>query len=83
MATNTKKATPAADVLVSEIMPSAEDKTARVQVFLPKQEESGNAKIDQTETVTINGVSTRIPRGEYVSVPVPVYIQLRNRYPNI
>jgi hypothetical protein len=39
--------------------------------------------IDQTETVTINGVNTRIKRGEYVDVKVPVFLQLKQRFPSI
>lgn len=78
-----KKTAMTNDDLVAQIIPDCKDKTARVQVRLPKLEDDGKTKIDQTETVTINGRSYRIPRGEYVDVPVPVYMQLRNRYPDI
>lgn len=55
-----------------------------VRVFLPLQEEE-NAEIpsDQTEQVILNGSVTQIRRGEYVEVKVPVFMQLRQRYPNL
>ena len=57
----------------------------KVQVFIPPLEEDNpnNVKVDQHEHVTINGVTTLIKRGEYVEVPVPVYIQLKNKFPGI
>lgn len=55
-----------------------------VTVFIPLAEDtSSDIAVDQTETVVINGKVTRIRRGEYVSVKVPVFLQLRNRYPNL
>lgn len=78
----TKKTT-TNDALVAQIIPDAKDKIAKVSIKLPKLEDDGKAKVDQTETVTINGKTTRIRRGEYVDVPVPVYIQLKNKYPDI
>ena len=55
-----------------------------VRVFLPlKEDASSDLAIDQTETVTINGVNTRIKRGEYVDVKVPVFLQLKQRFPSI
>ncbi len=55
-----------------------------VRVFLPLLEEAGGeANIDQTENVIINGHVTQIRRGEYVEVKVPVFLQLKNRYPNL
>ena len=58
---------------------------AKVQVFIPPHEDDSpnNVKVDQYEHVTINGVTTLIKRGEYVEVPVPVYIQLKNKFPGI
>lgn len=79
----TKKTTTTNDALVAQIIPDAKDKIAKVSVKLPLLEDDGKAKVDQTETVTINGKTTRIRRGEYVDVPVPVYIQLKNKYPDI
>ena len=59
-----------------------------VDVFIPELEESGNGmKVDQYEHVTIaNEVKEtcyRVRRGERVSVPVPVYLALRAKYPKI
>ena len=55
-----------------------------VRVFIPKAEDQGSdIALDQTETVVINGKVTRIRRGEYVDVKVPVFLQLINRYPNL
>jgi len=58
---------------------------AKVQIFIPPHEDDNpnNVKVDQYEHVTINGVTTLIKRGEYVDVPVPVYIQLKNKFPGI
>lgn len=64
--------------------PKAEKKEPVVRVFIPLAEETGtDMKIDQNETVIINGKVTRIRRGEYVDVKVPVYMQLKHRYPNL
>lgn len=49
--------------------------------LLPEQEMG--LKVDQYEHVTINGKTTLIRRGEHVEVPVDVFIQLRNRFPNL
>lgn len=57
--------------------------SAKVTVFIPTAEDTSGVKIDQNEYVTINGTTTKIPRGEYVEVSVPVFMQLRNRYPNL
>ena len=60
-------------------------KEPTVRVFIPKLDESeyGDLKIDQAETVIINGKVTRIKRGEDVAVKVPVFMQLKQRYPNL
>ena len=60
-------------------------KEQRVRVYIPKreEEEGSNVKVDPYEHVTINGKTTLIRRGEYVDVTVPVYIQLKNKFPNI
>ena len=57
----------------------------RVRIFLPLPPESESGlKIDPYEHVTINGQNpVLIKRGEYVEVTVPVFEQLRKRYPNI
>ena len=55
-----------------------------VRVFLPPAEENGGeGKVDQTENVIINGKVTQIRRGEYVDVKVPVFLQLKQRYPGL
>ena len=56
---------------------------AKVSVLIPMTEEGDGAKEDQNEYVTVNGSTTKVPRGEWVDVTVPVFIQLRNRYPNL
>ena len=66
-----------------------EEKEVRVEptirIMIPRADEAsyGDMKIDQAETVIINGKTTRIKRGEYVDVKVPVWMQLRQRYPNL
>lgn len=57
-----------------------------VSVFLPLLEESGNGmKVDQYEHVTLANERKEIPykvrRGEWVKVPVPVFIALKEKYP--
>ena len=55
-----------------------------VRVFIPLAEDAGgDVKVDQTENVIINGKVTQIRRGEYVDVKVPVFMQLKQRYPNL
>ena len=55
-----------------------------VRIFLPLVEESGTEiNTDQTENLIINGKVTQIRRGEYVDVKVPVFLQLKQRYPNL
>lgn len=49
--------------------------------LLPEQE--SGLKVDQYEHVTINGKTTLVRRGEHVEVPVPVFMQLRNRFPTL
>ena len=58
--------------------------TPVVRICLPLAEETGaEARVDQTENVIINGTVTQIRRGEYVEVKVPVFLQLKQRYPNL
>jgi len=55
-----------------------------VRIFLPLVEETGTeVTVDQTENVIINGKVTQIRRGKYVDVKVPVFMQLKQRYPNL
>lgn len=56
----------------------------RVRVYLPLLESEGaGVHIDQYEHVTVNGETTLVRRGEYVDVTVPVFIQLKNRFPHL
>lgn len=56
----------------------------RVSVFIPRNadDESGE-KVDPFERVTINGEGTIVKRGERVDVTIPVFVQLRNKFPNL
>ena len=61
----------------------------RVRIMLPKRESDDNPGItvDQYEHVSISNeygdFNARVKRGEWVDVTVPVFIQLKQRYPNI
>lgn len=56
----------------------------RVRVYLPLLEiEGAGVHIDQYEHVTVNGETTLVRRGEYVDVTVPVFIQLKNKFPHL
>jgi hypothetical protein len=60
------------------------DEIPRVRVYIPKNEDDESGlKVDPYEHVTINGETTLVRRGEYVDVSVPVFMQLRNKFPNI
>lgn len=55
-----------------------------VQVIIPLADDTGSdLKVDQTENVVINGKVTQIRRGEPVNVKIPVFVQLKQRYPLI
>lgn len=60
-------------------------KETRVRIMLPLPPESESGlKVDPYEHVTLNGQNpVLIKRGEYVDVTVPVFEQLRKRYPHI
>jgi hypothetical protein len=65
-----------------------EKKGVTVQIFLPEiQGSGGDLKVDQYEHVTIaneeDEVCYKVHRGEYVDVPVEVFIQLKAKYPNL
>lgn len=78
------------DSLTSAVAHKEADYTGPyVEVFLPELE-GGNGdgmKVDQYEHVTIANEKKetvyRIHRGERVSVPVPVFIALKERYPKL
>lgn len=61
------------------------DNQPRVRIILPMPPETESGlKVDPYEHVTINGEKPiYVKRGEYVDVTVPVFLQLRNKYPNI
>lgn len=59
-----------------------------VTVYLPKLEEEGSGvKVDQYEHVTIANEAREwtwyVKRGERVEVPVPVFVLLHDKYPDI
>jgi hypothetical protein len=59
-----------------------------VDVFIPALEEGdGSMKVDQYEHVTIANEKKetcyKVLRGETVSVPVPVFMVLKERYPKL
>ena len=59
------------------------DNTPRVRIYIPLREDHPDLKVDQYEHVTIDGKTTLVRRGEHVEVTVPVYLQLRNRFPHL
>lgn len=75
----------AKSTLAVEVAPKEEVfEEPKVMVMIPLlPEDKAGLKIDQYEHVTVNGETTLIRRGERVEVPVPVYIQLRNKFDNI
>lgn len=68
---------------VDEIKEKKEEPT--VTVFLPLLDDADSelGSVDQTVNVTVNGKVTQIRRGEYVNVKIPVFLQLKNKYPNL
>jgi len=60
-----------------------------VPAFIPALEDSGSngLKVDQYEHVTIANEQKetcwKVLRGETVEVPVPVFLQLKQKYPKI
>ena len=71
-------------VSVKNAPKAPKDTATTVCIMLPLLEEGDtDAKVDQTATVVVNGVVTQIKRGEYVDVKVPVFLQLKNKYPNL
>ena len=59
-------------------------KEPKVSIFIPKMtDDMTNARIDNTEHVTINGVTTLVQRGVHVDVPVPVFEALKVKYPDL
>ena len=85
MATTTATKKPQIDRLTAETVIDTEtDNTPRVSIYLPPLEDEGTGlKVDQYEHVTVNGETTLVRRGQHVSVTVPVYLQLRNKFPHL
>ena len=72
------------DTLMAEAAVAEADVEPTVQIFIPlADDENSGINVDQTETVIINGEVTRIKRGEYVNVKIPVFLQLKNKYPRL
>ena len=74
-------------VAVPEKIP--EPDVPRVRIMLPKRESDDNpgVAVDQYEHVSISNetgdFNVRVKRGEWVDVTVPVFMLLKQRYPNI
>ena len=91
MATKTKPEVQEFDDSLTVAVPKKDKgyKGPRVRIFLPKLEEEGGEgiKVDQFEHVTIANERKeehyRFLRGEWVDVPVPVFIALKERYPQL
>ena len=65
-----------------------EESGPRVTVFLPKLLDDDNGvKVDQYEHVTIANergeMCYKVLRGEYVDVPIAVFIALKEKYPKL
>ena len=64
--------------------PKEADGGPRVRIILPRLEDDESVTVDQYEHVTIANEKgeehTRILRGEFVDVTVPVYMALKERY---
>lgn len=78
------------DSLTIQAAPKEENvKQTMVRIFLPKLEDSGDngMSVDQYEHVTISNEAKDhtyyIHRGEWVEVPVNVYIVLKAKYPDL
>lgn len=77
------------DITVTAAPKPEKPEEIRVRIMIPAREDDGVAglNVDQFEHVTIaneEGENTvYVKRGEWVDVTIPVFTQLRNRYPNI
>lgn len=71
------------DITVSSPVEEAHAEV-RVSILIPKTaDDEAGEKVDPFERVTINGEGTIIKRGERVDVTIPVFVQLRNKFPNL
>jgi hypothetical protein len=73
---------PTAAVIPEKNVETIVEPTVRIHLPLLEHQEN-DVKLEQTETVIINGKATLIKRGEYVDVKVPVFLQLKQRYPSL
>ena len=94
MATTTKKPEIEEEALIDDptTIVVAEQKKKyngpMAHVFLPLLEEEGNGvKVDQYEHVTIANEQKeehwKVKRGVHIDIPVPVFVILKDRYPNL
>ena len=65
-----------------------EDNEPRVRIYLPKLENDGSVAVDQYEHVTIANEEGeperwRVHRGEWVDIPVHVYIVMKEKDPDL
>ena len=67
---------------MSKKQQTAAEPLVRVNVPLAPEADNGE-KVDQNEYVVVNGEVTQVRRGEYVDVKVPVFLQLKQKYPGI
>lgn len=75
---------PKSDNLTVAVPQKTHEDVTRVRIRLPEPiEADSGVKVDPYEHVTINGEITYIERGKYVDVTIPVYMILKDRYPNI
>ena len=64
------------------------DNEPKVRIYLSRIEDDGSVAVDQYEHVTIaneNGEPERwrIHRGEWVDIPVRVYVVMKEKYPDL
>ena len=65
-----------------------EDNEPKVRIYLPRIEDDGSVAVDQYEHVTIANEEGeperwRVHRGEWVDIPVHVYIVMKEKYPDL
>lgn len=80
MAVSTKK--PDALTAVTSSAKKKDD-TPRVRIFIPEPPSESGTATDHYEHVTIDSKTTLVRKGEWLDVPVDVFLQLRNRYPKL
>ena len=80
MAVSTKK--PDALTAVTSAVKKKDD-TPRVRIFIPEPPSESEVAVDHYEHVTIDSKTTLVRKGEWLDVPVDVFLQLRNRYPKL